>query len=98
MCNNSFKTRLGLEKVCEAGVDDTNEYWAIDLIHRSLHLPPIGKDGAQDLADNYDDILDLARKDSRKAVKNTHTLQAFAFEVISRSRKHPNGCIKELDN
>lgn len=98
VCNNSFETRLGLEKVCEAGVDDINKYWAIDLIHRSLHLPPIGKDGAQDFADDYDEILELADKDPKRAVRNAHTLQAFAFDIVSRSRKHPDGCIEELDD
>lgn len=83
--------------MCQPEINNINKYWALDLVHRSLHLPAIGQGlGKENLAGDHSEILQLAQKSPKEAVRNAHTLQAFAFQVVSRSSKHPEGCVAQM--
>nr|AAQ87928.1 Asp f 2-like protein [Curvularia lunata] len=47
ICDLSYQIRKPLEAMCMHGYNvangPTNYYWASDLIHRLLHLPPVGE-------------------------------------------------------
>jgi hypothetical protein len=95
ICDLSFTDRLWLDKMCQANVTNINQYWAIDLLHRSLHMPAIGQDVVEQ-ASSYSEIIALAQASPEQAVRNLHTLQAFAFDVASRSALRPEGCMAQM--
>lgn len=96
ICDLSFETRLDLNQLCTENVTNINQYWAIDMLHRILHMPSIAQGKANHTAEGYDEMLKLANEDPTQAVQNVDSLQAFAFEVVTQVHNPPNGCINEV--
>lgn len=74
-----------------------NEFWAVDLLHRILHVPRISEDVVGHFADGYDGVLELAASEPEKAGRDSEALQLFALEVWSVEVSVPGvGCLGEV--
>lgn len=73
-----------------------NMFWATDLLHRVLHVPKISEGVVEHAADEYGDVLDLAKADPALSAKDIHTLQYFATDVYAYDIAAPGvGCTGE---
>ncbi|KAE8193764.1 hypothetical protein A4X06_0g8229 [Tilletia controversa] len=85
ICDLSFVTRRPLDSACGLGfklaTDNVNLYWGADLLHRTMHLPKMTNEYIGHVADEYADLLELAKTNASQSVRNQHTIQDFAFEV-----------------
>lgn len=71
-----------------------NEFWAVDLLHRILHVPRISEDVVGHFADGYEGVLELAGSEPEKAGRDSEALQLFALEVWSVEVSVPGvGCL-----
>lgn len=71
-----------------------NEFWAVDLLHRILHVPRISEDVVGHFADGYEGVLELAATEPEKAGRDSEALQLFALEVWSVEVSVPGvGCL-----
>ncbi|KAL9934495.1 hypothetical protein V8E36_006951 [Tilletia maclaganii] len=100
ICELSFQTRRPLDAACGLGFqlaqDNVNLYWGTDLLHRSLHIPAISNELITHVADEYADVLELAKNNATYAFRNQHSIQDYAFEVWTRANIDPNGCVGEI--
>lgn len=97
ICPLSYEKRLPLETVCTRGftVADSplNTYFAVDLLHRVLHLPLISEDIVSHFSEDYADALQLAQTDPAKSVRDSDALQLFAIDVYAYDIAVPGvGC------
>ncbi|KAK0560634.1 Prenylated Rab acceptor protein 1 [Tilletia horrida] len=99
ICENTFQGRKSIEAACGFGFqlarDNVNTFLGLDFLHRLLHLPTITNELVNHVADNYTDVLELARTNATFSVRNQHSIQNFAFEVWTRANIDPNGCVGE---
>ncbi|KAK5655143.1 hypothetical protein OQA88_6042 [Cercophora sp. LCS_1] len=97
ICPLSFERRRYLEAVCGLGytVADSplNTYWATDLLHRIFHVPRISEGVVDHFAEDYEDVLVLAKEDPAKSSIDSDTLQYFAIDVYAYDIAAPGvGC------
>ncbi|PLB54774.1 zincin [Aspergillus steynii IBT 23096] len=88
ICDLSYTTRRSLTTLCSQGYtvssSKPNTFWAADLLHRLYHLPAIGQGLIEHYADDYEEVVELAKGDnSTLATKDSNTLQYFALEVFA---------------
>lgn len=97
ICPLSFEKRRYLDQVCGLGYtvvgSPLNTHWATDLLHRLLHVPRISEGVVDHFADDYEDVLKLAREDPAKSPIDSDTLQYFAIDVYAFDVAAPGvGC------
>jgi hypothetical protein len=101
ICDLSYEIRRPLSTMCMLGYDvangATNTFWASDLLHRLLHLPPIGEGVVEHYNDEeeekYPGTIALAKNNATYAVRNSDTLQYFALEAYAHDIVVPGiGC------
>lgn len=63
-----------------------------------MHLPKVTNEFIGHVADDYKDLLVLAKKEPEKAVKNQYSIQNFAFDTFVRENIDPEGCVGTLDD
>lgn len=100
ICPLSFSTRRFLNSMCNLGYtvagSPLNTFWATDLIHRFLHLPPIAEDVVGHAAEGYNDVLEVAKTSPTESVRDIHALQYFAADVYAYDIAAPGvGCTGE---
>ncbi|KAK1833686.1 putative peptidase family-domain-containing protein [Podospora conica] len=100
ICPLSFQPgkRRHLDAVCGWGHtvsgSPLNEFWAVDLLHRILHVPRISEGVVDHFADDYAQVLTLAKSEPEKAARDSEALQFFALEVWSVEVAVPGvGCL-----
>ncbi|KAL1843991.1 hypothetical protein VTJ49DRAFT_6395 [Mycothermus thermophilus] len=109
LCPPSFAAgrRRHLDSVCGLGHtvrgSPLNTFWAVDLLHRVLHVPRISEGVVDHFADGYDEVLELAKTDPEKAARDSEALQLFALEVYAFEVAAPgymmsNGSSNNPDN
>lgn len=103
ICPLSFQPgkRRHLDAVCGWGhtvsQSPLNEFWAVDLLHRILHVPRISEDVVGHFADGYVGVLELAGSEPEKVGRDSEALQLFALEVWSVEVSVPGvGCLAEV--
>ncbi|KAE8216709.1 hypothetical protein CF327_g199 [Tilletia walkeri] len=100
ICDLSFVTRRPLDSACGLGFqlarDNVNLHWGADLLHRFMHLPKMTNEFIGHVADEYPDLLELAKTNASVAIRNQHSIQDFAFEVWTRENIQPEGCAGEI--
>lgn len=70
-----------------------NTYWATDLLHRVFHVPRISEGAVDHFAEDYEDVLALAKEDPAKSSIDSDTLQYFAIDVYAYDIAAPGiGC------
>lgn len=75
----------------------TNFYWASDLIHRLLHLPPVGEGAVEHYTneeeEKYPSVINLAKNNATFAARDSDTIQYFALEAYAYDIAVPGiGC------
>ncbi|KAJ5475709.1 Major allergen Asp f 2 [Penicillium diatomitis] len=102
ICDLSYQTRRSLATMCAMGYtvseSETNTFWASDLLHRLYHLPSIGQEWVNHHADDYGEVLNLARQLPMLSTHDSETLQYFALEVYAHDISVPGiGCSGDSD-
>lgn len=97
ICELSFKTRRWLSQLCSQGYtvagSKNSIFWAGDLLHRIWHTDSFGYEVVGHYADTYDECLELAKKNSTLAVRNSATLRYYALDVYAYDISIPGkGC------
>lgn len=100
ICRRSFDVRRPLNSVCNLGYtvagSPLNTIWAVDLLHRLLHVPTISEKVVDHYADDYTSVLELAKKDPSKSAIDSNALQYFAIDVWAYDIAAPGvGCTGE---
>ncbi|KAJ2898264.1 zincin [Zalerion maritima] len=103
ICPLSFSSRLYLSSVCGLGYSVANSalntYWATDLLHRVFHVPQISEGVVSHYAEDYAEVLELARTEPEKSVIDSEALQYFAIDVYAFDVAAPGvGCSGELED
>ncbi|EPE08545.1 major allergen asp f 2-like protein [Ophiostoma piceae UAMH 11346] len=103
ICPLSFAIRRSLSSVCGLGYNvagsKLNTFWATDLLHRVLHVPAISESIVGHFAEDYADVISLAKSDPSKSVFDSDVLQYFAIEAWAYDIAAPGvGCPGELDH
>jgi hypothetical protein len=75
----------------------TNYFWASDLIHRLLHLPPVGEGAVEHYTneeeEKYPSVINLAKNNATYAARDSDTIQYFALEAYAYDIAVPGvGC------
>lgn len=102
ICPLSFEIRRSLDSVCGLGYtvaqSKLNTFWATDLLHRVLHVPTISEETVDHFAEDYADVLALAKSDPEKSAIDSDTLQYFAIDVYAYDIAAPGeGCTGEVE-
>ncbi|KAF5023034.1 hypothetical protein F66182_4918 [Fusarium sp. NRRL 66182] len=102
ICPLSFEIRRSLDSVCGLGYtvaeSRLNTFWATDLLHRVLHVPTVSEEVVGHFAEEYVDVLALAKSDPSRSVIDSDTLQYFAIDVYAYDIAAPGvGCSGEVD-
>ncbi|OIW29307.1 zincin [Coniochaeta ligniaria NRRL 30616] len=102
ICPLSFQRRRYLDSVCGLGYtvaeSPLNTYWATDLLHRIFHVPQLSEGVVDHFAEDYEDVLTLAKTDSAKSSIDSDTLQYFAIDVYAHDVAAPGvGCSGSQD-
>lgn len=97
----SFERRRYLESVCGLGYtvasSPLNTYWATDILHRIFHVPKISEEVVGHFAEDYADVMELAKTDPAKSGIDSDTLQYFAIDVYAFDIAAPGvGCTGKL--
>ncbi|KAJ4252860.1 Prenylated Rab acceptor protein 1 [Fusarium torreyae] len=100
ICPLSFEIRRGLDSVCNLGYtvaqSKLNTFWATDLLHRVLHVPTISEETVDHFAENYVEVLELAKSDPSKSAIDSDAIQYFAIDVYAYDIAAPGvGCTGE---
>ena len=102
ICPLSFEPgkRQHLDAVCGWGHtiigSPLNMFWAVDLLHRVLHVPMISEGAVGHFAEDYGGVLELAKTKPERSVRDSETLQLFALEVWAMEVAAPGvGCLGE---
>lgn len=75
----------------------TNYFWASDLIHRLLHLPPVGEGVVEHYTneeeEKYPSVINLAKNNATYSARDSDTIQYFALEAYAYDIAVPGvGC------
>lgn len=102
ICDRSFEVRRYLPSVCGLGhtVVNTplNTFWAVDLLHRVLHVPDISEGIVEHFAEDYADVLRQAEEEPEKSAIDSDVLQMFALDVWAYDIAAPGvGCTGEFE-
>ncbi|KAF4978544.1 hypothetical protein FZEAL_5077 [Fusarium zealandicum] len=102
ICPPSFEIRKNLDSVCNNGYtvarSQRNTFWAVDLMHRILHVPIISEEIVDHFAEDYPTVIELAKEDPSKSVIDSDTLQYFAIDVYAYDIAAPGvGCTGEAE-
>lgn len=102
ICDLSFEVRRPLSSVCGLGFTVANSalntYWAVDLLHRVLHLPQISEGVVDHFAEDYADALRQAEEEPEKSAIDSDVLQFFAIEAWAYDIAAPGvGCTGEVE-
>lgn len=102
ICPRSFEIRRGLDSVCNLGYtvaqSKLNTFWATDLMHRIFHVPTVSEGVVDHFAEEYPDVLALAKSDPSKSVIDSDTLQYFAIDVYAYDIAAPGvGCSGKVE-
>ncbi|KAM0344942.1 hypothetical protein ACHAPU_007076 [Fusarium lateritium] len=102
ICPLSFQIRRHLDSVCGLGYtvaqSKLNTFWATDLLHRVLHVPTISEETVDHFAEDYAEVLELAKSDPAKSSIDSDTLQYFAIDVYAYDIAAPGeGCTGEVE-
>ncbi|KAG9254024.1 putative peptidase domain-containing protein [Emericellopsis atlantica] len=85
ICDLSFQIRKNLFDVCAHGFTVANSalntYWAVDLLHRVLHVPAISEELVHHYAEDYNDALRLAKEEPELTGYDSDILQMFAIDA-----------------
>ncbi|KAF2753424.1 zincin [Pseudovirgaria hyperparasitica] len=98
ICPRSFSgIRWSLNALCSRGYtvanSPANAFFATDLLHRVLHVPRISEGLVGHFAEDYPEMLALARERPEEAVLNSDSLQLFAVDVYGFDISVPGvGC------
>lgn len=97
ICPLSYEVRKPLEALCGFGWNvangKTNFYWASDLLHRLLHVPKVGEGIVEHYAEDYAEVIELAKTEPELSVRDSDTLQLFALEAYAHDIAIPGeGC------
>lgn len=97
ICDLSYRIRQPLSSVCNNGwtvaESPLNTYWATDLLHRLFHVPLISDEKVEHFAEDYADVIELAKTDPEKSVFDTDALQYFAIDAWAYDIAAPGvGC------
>lgn len=97
ICPLSFQARRSLASVCNLGYSvagsPLNTIWAVDLLHRMLHVPTINENVVDHYADDYNSVVALASQDPRKSTRDSNALQYFAIDAWAYDIAAPGvGC------
>ncbi|KAI9681510.1 MAG: hypothetical protein M1817_002794 [Caeruleum heppii] len=97
ICPLSYETRRPLEQLCAMGYTvaegATNTYFGSDLLHRLYHIPSFGEGHVEHFADDYAEVLALARDNSSYSTHDSDVLQYFALDVYAYDIAIPStGC------
>ncbi|KJZ72213.1 hypothetical protein HIM_08355 [Hirsutella minnesotensis 3608] len=97
ICPLSFAERRPLSSVCNLGytvaTSKRNIYWAMDLMHRVLHVPTISEELVEHHTEDYAGVIKLAKQEPSKSGYDSNTLQYFAMDVWAYERAAPGvGC------
>ncbi|GAB0134190.1 hypothetical protein EsDP_00002571 [Epichloe bromicola] len=98
ICPLSFEIRRPLSAVCNLGYtvagSKLNIHWAVDLLHRILHVPTISEGRVDHYAHGgFPGVLELAKEDPAKSALDSDTLQYFAIDVWAYDYAAPGvGC------
>ncbi|TEA14396.1 Major allergen Asp f 2 [Colletotrichum sidae] len=102
ICPLSFEIRRPLSSVCGLGYNVANSklntFWATDLLHRALHVPIVSLGEVEHYAEDYAEVLDLAKNNASLSVVDSDALQYFAIDVWAYDIAAPGvGCAGELE-
>lgn len=102
ICPLSFEIRRSLASVCGLGytvaASKLNTFWATDLMHRILHVPVVSESIVDHYAEDYAEVLELAKTDPSKSPIDSDTLQYFAIDVYAYDIAAPGeGCTGEVE-
>ncbi|KAH7313762.1 putative peptidase domain-containing protein [Stachybotrys elegans] len=97
ICPRSFEVRRPLTAVCGLGYtvaeSPLNTFWATDLLHRVLHVPTISLGVVDHFAEDYAEVLELAKTEPTKSVIDSDAIQYFAIDVWAYDIAAPGvGC------
>lgn len=97
ICDLSYTSRLFLSQMCSQGYtvsqSKNSVFWAGDLLHRIWHTDSMGQGVVGHYADTYDECLELAKKNTTEAVRNSATLRYYALDVYAYDIALPGkGC------
>ncbi|CAI4219749.1 unnamed protein product [Parascedosporium putredinis] len=102
ICDLSFAKRRWLDATC--GLRYTvvgsplNTFWATDLLHRLLHVPQISEGAVEHFAEDYAEVLELAKTDPAKSALDSDAIQYFAIDVYAYDIAAPGqGCTGEVE-
>ncbi|KAL8747911.1 MAG: hypothetical protein Q9184_007537 [Pyrenodesmia sp. 2 TL-2023] len=62
---------------------ETNTYFGSDLLHRLYHIPAFGENYVEHFAEDYAEVLELAKTNETYATHDSDTLQYFALDVYA---------------
>ncbi|KAF6822331.1 Antigen 1 [Colletotrichum plurivorum] len=102
ICPLSFAIRRPLSSVCGLGYNVANSklntFWATDLLHRAFHVPLVSLGQVEHYAEDYAEVLDLAKNNASLSVVDSDALQYFAIDVWAYDIAAPGvGCPGELE-
>ncbi|KAJ5014135.1 Major allergen Asp f 2 [Colletotrichum sp. SAR 10_99] len=102
ICPLSFEIRRPLSSVCGLGYNVANSklntFWATDLLHRAFHVPTVSLGQVEHYAEDYAEVLDLAKNNASLSVVDSDALQYFAIDVWAYDIAAPGvGCSGELE-
>ncbi|KAL0930491.1 Antigen 1 [Colletotrichum truncatum] len=102
ICPLSFQIRRPLTSVCGLGYNVANSrlntFWATDLLHRAFHVPLVSLGQVEHYAEDYAEVLDLAKNNATLSVLDSDALQYFAIDVWAYDIAAPGvGCSGELE-
>ncbi|SPO06441.1 related to S.fumigata Asp FII [Cephalotrichum gorgonifer] len=102
ICDASFRKRRWLSSLCGGGYtvvqSPLNTYWAVDLLHRLLHVPNISEGVVEHFAEDYAGILELAKEGKGETLFDSDALQYFAVDVYAYDIAAPGvGCSGEIE-
>lgn len=100
ICPLSFEIRRPLSAVCNQGYtvagSKTNTFWAVDLLHRVLHVPDISEEIVDHYAEDYADALRQAKEEPELSGIDSDVLQYFAIDAWAYDIAAPGvGCTGE---
>ncbi|RJE21999.1 metallopeptidase activity [Aspergillus sclerotialis] len=97
ICELSYHTRRSLTTMCALGYNiaesETNVFWASDLMHRLYHMPAFGQHWVDHYADDYEEVVDMAKSNKTYSTHDSEALQYFALETYAYDIAVPGvGC------
>ncbi|KAK4186925.1 putative peptidase domain-containing protein [Podospora australis] len=103
ICDLSFTKRRWLDSLCGLGYtvanSPTNTFWATDLLHRTFHVPQISEDAVHHYAEDFAEVLEMAKTTPEKSAFDSDSLIYFATDVYAYEVAAPGvGCSGDEDD